>query len=758
MGQGEGVKGAGEEGHLLGYREGEGAVVQPPQGDEAVNVSQGGGAVEEGHVVVLHRSLLDEEEELAVAQGEQVSLLVHGEDIALKQQLAGDQQSLLAHRRTVVGQSLEQETQQLLAAGLIVLGGLHKAAPVGGVVLEQHSDGVQRAGDGGVVGGAQQGLEPQHLLVQLAGVEVQGGLAQIFGDVLGNFVLSHLQTLAQLHDYLVALVPAEHGQDMHQSVAGVTAHHHPLRDLDEVGVVGADVEHVLLEAVLHLVPQQLHAHHLDYPGGGGLQVVQKDLAGDVLVVERPLVGGGVLAGPLENAVLQEGDGQTFLGDPVGDGDDLLHLGVAAGEIAGGFPQEHEGGHREAQVVLPHPVGGKVDEQLAHLVVIVLGGEIPGCVQQGEGGVSILLLGVVEVAQEGAHKPGHVPGAGVLQQGLQHQLQGVADVVALLLGSLVVGVDEHVQVLLPKGEGDLLGGVVLLVRRHLLAVDQVETGNDQTDERAGLTADIALAVDQQLVEEGERLSLLAHRQVGEVLLEHVEVGPQLLPVLGGAGGLNDVAELALVGEHVHQAQAVAHRQQGQTLHRLSRSHEGGVLVGTGLLGLAGEVHVHAQGAHVVLKIVELAVDELIPPPLGGVHVLQLGEDDLEGLVQGVEDGDLVAVGIPALLGAEVGVDETQRLHRQRLQLQIPGGVVGGDVADVVQMALQQPLVGVVVVQVGHPLSRAAAELADVVGGGGAGNEGQIDVHPGLLQSPGHRHGDVVDPGNVAQRLEGGDLQP
>ena len=54
-------------------------MVQPPEGNKAVDVGQGGGAVEEGHVVVLHRGLLDEEEELAVAQGEQAGLLLHGE-------------------------------------------------------------------------------------------------------------------------------------------------------------------------------------------------------------------------------------------------------------------------------------------------------------------------------------------------------------------------------------------------------------------------------------------------------------------------------------------------------------------------------------------------------------------------------------------------------------------------------------------------------------------------------------------------------
>src|SRR5699024_12575262 len=42
VGQGEGVEGAGEEGDLLGPQEGEGAVVQPPQGGEPVDVGQGG--------------------------------------------------------------------------------------------------------------------------------------------------------------------------------------------------------------------------------------------------------------------------------------------------------------------------------------------------------------------------------------------------------------------------------------------------------------------------------------------------------------------------------------------------------------------------------------------------------------------------------------------------------------------------------------------------------------------------------------------
>ena len=116
-------------------------------------------------------------------------------------------------------------------------------------------------------------------------MEVQGGLTQILGDILGYLILAHLQPLAQLYHHLVALVPAQQGQGAHQSVACGVPHHHPLRHLDQVGEVGGDVQDVGVQPVLHLVPQQLHPGHLDDPGGGRLQVVQEHLAGDVHVIE-----------------------------------------------------------------------------------------------------------------------------------------------------------------------------------------------------------------------------------------------------------------------------------------------------------------------------------------------------------------------------------------------------------------------------------------------------------------------------------------
>ena len=210
--------------------------------------------------------------------------------------------------------------------------------------------------------------------------------------------------------------------------------------------------------------------------------------------------------------------------------------------------------------------------------------------------------------------------------------------------------------------------------------------------------------------------------------------------------------------MHQADAVAHGQQGQPFHRLVRTHQGGVLVRSRGSGMAAQVHIHPQGAHIVLKVVELSIDKLVPAALDAVHIVQLGQDDLEGLVQGIEHGGLVPAGVPVLLGTEVGVDQAQGLHRQGLQLQVPGGVVGRDVADLLHPPLQQPLVRVVVVEIGHPLPRPAAELSDVVGRRRPGDQGQVHIHSRLPEAPGRRHGDVVDPGDVAQGAEGGDLLP
>ena len=203
--------------------------------------------------------------------------------------------------------------------------------------------------------------------------------------------------------------------------------------------------------------------------------------------------------------------------------------------------------------------------------------------------------------------------------------------------------------------------------------------------------------------------------------------------------------------------MGHAPALQVLHRLLGAHEGHVLGGGRRGEPAGEGGVHPQGEHVVFKVPELGVDEGVAPALGVGDVVQLGEDHVEGLGEGGDPGDLPAVLPPLLLHPEVGVDEDQGLHGQIVQLQVPHGVVARHVADVRHVAAAEPQVRVVVVEVGHPLAGAAAELADVVAGRRRGHQGQVHVHPRPPEIPGHGHRHEVDSGDVLQGAEGGGLQ-
>ena len=195
-----------------------------------------------------------------------------------------------------------------------------------------------------------------------------------------------------------------------------------------------DVEDMLHQAVLHLVPEQLHTHRLHHPWGGSLEVVQKHLAGDVLIVQNMPVLPHILPRPGQDPVLEEGDRQTGGGDGPGQFCDAMQMGMLLAE--GGVPPH--GGRSGRRSPGAAPRSGASIRQIrsaapAPHLHSILGGQIAHRVQQGEGGVRVPLLRVVEVAQQGSNEPWYVGGPGVGQHGGHHQLQGVADVAALLLG-------------------------------------------------------------------------------------------------------------------------------------------------------------------------------------------------------------------------------------------------------------------------------------------------------------------------------------
>ena len=169
--------------------------------------------------------------------------------------------------------------------------------------------------------------------------------------------------------------------------------------------------------------------------------------------------------------------------------------------------------------------------------------------------------------------------------------------------------------------------------------------------------------------------------------------------------------------------------------------------------AQQLHIHPTVHHVAFKVPQLGVDVLVTAALGVVHVIQLAEDHVKGLLQGVEAGGLVVLVVVGLLYPKVGVYQGQGLRGQILDLQVPHRVVGGNVSQGRQTPLGEPLVCVVVVEIGHPLTGFAPELADVVAQGGTGDQSQVNEAAPGLEGPGYRHSHVVDSGDVVQSLIG-----
>ena len=751
VGEGEGVEGAGEEGHRPGLVKAEAPVEDLLLGDEAVQPPQHVGPVVEGQLVP--RLLAGERQDLLQCQQEGPALLMAAQGGGGEHPPPQNEHGLLAHLLPEARQALEQHPQQPLPAAAVDGVVLREAGAVGVVGLVHDPHRVQHRRDHAAVGGAQ--VLPQVLqdLLQLRRRQPQAEPAQISGDILGELLLSDLQAPAELHRHLVALLGGEEGGDGQQSGSRPVADRHLVADLDEVGEVGGQVEPVG-PLPPGEVPQQPDVHHLHDPGGGGLQVVQENFRHRVLIQGqgRFLLPGGHVP---DRDVPQQRQGAA----------------VAAAQAAQGVEDHIVGGEAPAQPVqqqrrrnphlqiLPLREGhGEVQQLIAVTPLTQLQGHGGGGLQQAEGRGGVQPLRPPVVAQELRQEQLPALRFALVQQGVDHKFQGKADPPPVLAHELPVGEDDPLQVQPPLVQVCDSPAVRHVVGGLLLDVPRVEAGNDPPHEGGGLAADVALTVHQQLVEEGQGLDLLGDAEIDGVGLEHAQIGPQPLPVRPASGLLQQAGEAPLAGEPAHQGDVVFRSQKLQPRHRLLRVQQRHILPLGGGRAAVQQLHIHPTVHHVAFKVTQLGVDEGVPPALFLVDIVQLGQYHVEGLRQSGDPGDLPAVRSPVLLDPEVGVDQSQGLRRQVVQLQVPHGVVGSHIADVLDVPPGEPLVGVVVVEIGHPLPGAAAELADVVARRAAGDQGQVHGHSGPLQIPGHADGHVVDPGDVLQGAEGGGLQP
>ena len=743
VGQGEGVEGAGEEGHGAGRTEVKALVEQALLGDEAVELAQHGGPVVERQALAGEFVLGGEQ--LALGEHKGAALFVAAQLSGAEDPAAQHEQGLLPGGAVNAAEAPHQQAQQPFTAAAVGVVRLREAGAIGIVRLIDDTHGIQHGGGNAAVGGAEVHAKVVQHLIQLRRGQPQGKTAQVVGDILGELLLAQLQAAAQLHRHLVALVGRQSGRQGQQGVAGAVADGDAVTDLDEIGQVGGDMEGGAFAAA-GKVRQQAQVALLGDPGGGGLQVVQEDLGDHVLRQKK----GRALR---EHILLEIAQGAAVA---VGDGGHGLQRAAVLRVQAGETVQQQHGGHADGQVLTQGQGGGEVRHLPGAAGRIGRIRQSGGGIQQLEGGVVVQILRPAVVGEHRGQEA-LLPAGAVAQQGADGEFQGIADPAAVLGHELMVGIQYLVQIeppLVHVGDGP---GVRADVGGALLGVAGVEAGDDLAQQRRRLTADIALAVHQQLVEERQGLDLLWDMQIEGVGLHHRQISAETAPIRLAAGLLQQTGEAALIGEAVHQLHIVAHAAERQGAEGLVVGHKGGVLLRQRGRIAAGHGDIHAAADHELLKVLQPGVDPGIALLLLAVHVVQLVQDHLEGLGQSGDTCDLPALRIVELLDAEVGVDQQQRLHGEVVGLQVPDGVVGGHVADIGHPAAAEPLVGVEIVQVGHALAGAAAELAQIVAGGGAGDQGHVHGHAAFPQGAGGGDGDVVDAGDMLKGAVGRDLQ-
>ena len=311
-------------------------------------------------------------------------------------------------------------------------------------------------------------------------------------------------------------------------------------------------------------------------------------------------------------------------------------------------------------------------------------------------------------------------------------------------------------MLPQVQHLLLGDI-LHPFRTALSVPRVEPGKQLAQEQRGVDADLTFLVHEKFIQEAESLLLLGVVRIGEILTQDVDVGADVLPVLLAACRLQQVSETPLRGHLVHDVDVVLDGHEHQGLYDLFGCPEPGHGKHFRRRRIAVQFHIHPVAPHVGLEIRQFGVDKAIAGDFIFIHIEELVEDDVKGIFQGGNVGDLHAVRPAARFHAEIRIDEAQGLHGQVLRLQIPGGVVRCDVADVGKVMAFGPQGSVVVMHEGHFLVRLASELAQVMGRRRAGDQRQVHGRTGGMEPPGDGHRHVMHSRDVLQGLELRDLR-
>ena len=165
--------------------------------------------------------------------------------------------------------------------------------------------------------------------------------------------------------------------------------------------------------------------------------------------------------------------------------------------------------------------------------------------------------------------------------------------------------------------------------------------------------------------------------------------------------------------------------------------------------------NTERLHISFEVPQFVIDLPIAMLLGGVHMIQLVQNDVKGFREAVKTDNFLSGGVAGALDSKIRVDQKQGFRGEVVQLQIPGRVIRGNVPDHRHVEAIKAEVGVIIVQIGNAFFFAffAAVFADVVTGRRTRNQAQIQRDPQSRELPGGMHGDIMDSRDVTERIEG-----
>ena len=497
-------------------------------------------------------------------------------------------------------------------------------------------------------------------LVELPRRQLEDHLAQKFRHVFRNLRVADFQAVEQFDRQFVALGISHVRGNLEQAVAGGAADEDGFADLEQIGQMGPEMHDAAgIALAVDVAQHEFQVGHFDDPVGPHLEVDQEEVAfpfkegfppfrqvhdlEQVLIVQVIRIVGKDVAGAVQGG----------------------HAQVEGFTLLGPFDEGTGGGHKGFVQIVPVHVGQDLQEDDILFFTVIA----PFIIRPHDGRIAGM-LGPGTTVQDGRHK-----GA-----------QAVADPQLVLLGEADIRADDAVQVGREQGQvghvlgrqGDAFG--------QFLGIRIVEIGDDASHEGCRLQADVAFAVGQELVEELQGHELLMLRHVRRIFLEDADIRADILPLPLAAGRFDEVAKIAFIAEDAHEADVVVDGgifELGNDV--IAFEEDFFPMDGLRRVGrFPGEVGRQfgddAVFFHEIFKVRQFSIDFLIALALGVVDIIQLPQDDVEGLGQGIEMDDFLSLGIAAALDAEIGINEQQRFDGQVFQFQVPDGMVSRDVAD------------------------------------------------------------------------------